>query len=104
MTAPEPPEPVTDTGNALLAPGPAKLHTGTAQATDGTTLGVVTIRTASATVTGFLMRDDVKAWADVLNGLHAQMGAGNLVVPAPGDLRNLANGISALKRQGRLPG
>jgi hypothetical protein len=103
-TPPEPPGPVTDAGNELLAPVLAKLHAGTVQASDGTTLGVVTIRTTSATVTAFLNASDVKAWADVLNGLAAQMGATSLVVPAPLDLAALQNGLSTLKRQGRFPG
>lgn len=103
-TPPEPLGPVTDTGNDLLAPTQAKLHTGTAQATDGSTLGVVTIRTTSATVTAFLTAADVGAWADVLNGLRAQLGATSLVVPAPGDLAALANGLGTLHRQGRFPG
>jgi hypothetical protein len=84
-----PDEPVTDPGNALLAPVLARLHTGTVRASDGSVYGVVTIRTTSATVTAYLAAGEVKTWADVLNGLHAQMGAGSLVVPAPGDLPQL---------------
>jgi hypothetical protein len=103
-TPPEPPAPVTDLGNDLIAPVLAKLHVGTAQASDGSTLGVVTVRTTSATVTAFLNAADVKAWADVLNGLAAQLGATSLVVPAPVDLRALSNGLDTLKRQGRFPG
>jgi hypothetical protein len=104
VTAPEPLAPVTDPGNELLAPALAKLHTGTAQASDGSTLGVVTIRTTSATVTAFLTAGDVKAWADVLNGLAVQMGAGSLVVPGPMDLGVLRNGLNTLARQRRFPG
>jgi hypothetical protein len=103
-TASEPPAPVTDPGNDLLAPALAKLHAGTVQASDGSTLGVVTIRTTSATVTAFLNASDVKAWADVLNGLAVQMGAASLVVPGPMDLGALQNGLSTLRRQGRLGG
>jgi hypothetical protein len=82
MTGPLPP--VADEANDLLAPAPAKLATGMSPRPGGGMIGVVTVRTTSATVTVFLQPGEVKEWADLLNGLHAQMGAGGLVIPAPG--------------------
>ncbi len=93
MGAPLPP--VADEGNEMLdrvlelaaATGrvpPAEMTTGVAEGMGGVRFGVMTVRTPSATVTVLLTPERVRAWADQLNGLHAQLGTSSLVVPGPG--------------------
>ena len=58
-----------DAANRLLAPGPAQLATGLIPGPAGW-LGVLTVRTTSATVTVMLDRKNVRGWEAML----AQLG------------------------------
>lgn len=68
-----------DAGNPLLGPCAARLETGTL-AVSGSQLGVVTIRTASTTLTVLLKAADVKVWAKLLTGLGDSMSSSGLTV------------------------
>lgn len=70
-----------DTGNPLLAPGSASLTTAEVMAQGGK-LGVATIRTASATLTAFLTREQMTEWGEMLIRQANQMGG--LIVAPPG--------------------
>jgi hypothetical protein len=72
--------PVIDLANTLLAPGTAHLLTGI-----NGQLGVITIRTSTATVTVQLPKADVLAWAGLLKELGDSMtaGSGLLVATTP---------------------
>lgn len=75
---------VTDTANTLLQPSPAALLTGTIDTQQGQ-YAIITIRTASTTLSIFLDKKDVQAWAGQLHGLAAQMTtAGLTVIRQPG--------------------
>jgi hypothetical protein len=69
-----------DEGNHLLSPGPAQLATGLIPGPAGW-LGVVTIRTTSATVTVMLDRKNVRGWGAMLGQLGDAMDGGG-----PGDV------------------
>jgi len=64
--------PPVDTGNMLLSGGPSQLTTALASTPDGQRL-ITTIRTQSATVTVFLAKEDVQAWAAKLQADADQM-------------------------------
>jgi hypothetical protein len=72
--------PLIDTGNQLLAPVNASLDAGTVTQPEGTKLAVITIRTASTTLTVMLDAPSYATWMQVLAGLQNQMGAGIQVV------------------------
>lgn len=77
MTTPEPTP--YDTSNALLAAGPAILTMSEVMTTTGK-LGVATIRTQSTTLSVFLPREDMQAWADAFQKQANQL-TGLLLVP-----------------------
>lgn len=68
-------------GNSLLSQVTARLETGSITQ-PGNTRGVLTIRTASTTLTVILTREDVRKWADVISSLADQLGAPRNVQPA----------------------
>lgn len=72
--------PPADTGNQLLAEGPAQLTTALVATPSGQRL-LLTIRTASATVTVFLQGPDAKKWAAQLSADASRMSGAGLVVP-----------------------
>jgi hypothetical protein len=72
--------PFVDPGNRLLAPVRADLETGTVHWPDGTRYAVVTIRTASVTLTVMLDAAGFATWMRVLTALQNTMGAGIQVV------------------------
>ena len=80
--------PLIDAGNQLLAPVPASLDAGTVIQPEGTKLAVVTIRTASTTLTVMLDAPSYATWMKVLTGLQDQLGAGIQVV-TPDQARSL---------------
>lgn len=85
MTGPQPPQPAPgfDPANTLLGEVPAQLATSLMQTPAGQRL-VLTIRTASTTVTVLLAQPDAKAWGANLSGLAARMSAAGLIVGGPG--------------------
>lgn len=94
---PHPQAPVlVDTGNTLLSRTDFQLSTGSIEAPGGT-LGVLTIRTPSTTLTLFLPGKDVKEWAGMLDDLAAQLDGTGLVKATPQDLSLLAQ----LAKRGR---
>lgn len=76
MTTPVPP---VDTGNHLLAEGPAQLTTTLVDTPTGQRLAL-TIRTPSATVTVFLGGADAKEWAVQLAADAGRMSGAGLIV------------------------
>lgn len=74
--------PFVDTGNQLLGPVPASLDAGTVTQPDGTKLVVITLRTASTTMTVMLTAGDFATWMKVLDGLRDTVGARIQVVTA----------------------
>lgn len=73
------PVPPVDQANALLAPTDAQLATGLVQTPQGQRM-VLTVRTASTTVTLFLSRDDADVWAESIRVAAGQMS--RLIVPS----------------------
>lgn len=73
------PQPLVDVGNELLTQVQARLDTGSL-ATPGGKTGVVTIRTASTTLTVFIGTADLRNWASLLSELADEMSGG--LVPA----------------------
>jgi hypothetical protein len=70
---------IIDTANTLLQPSPVVLFTGTTDTPQGQR-AIITIRTASTTLSIFLDKKDVQAWAGQLHGLAAQITASGLTV------------------------
>jgi hypothetical protein len=67
-----------DQNNPLLASGPARLDGGTIEFPQVGTLGVLSMRTASATVTAMLTADELHTWARFVDALADQVGGGRL--------------------------
>ena len=80
MTAPQS-VPLFDQGNPLLAPGPARLDTGTVSGPAGKA-GILTFRTASTTLTVTVAAEDLRNWARLMNELAASLGGGLTVASA----------------------
>jgi hypothetical protein len=79
MTTPPQPPPF-DQGNQLLAGGPAQLTVNEVMTAQGK-LASLTIRTTSTTLTVFLSREDLAAWATSMQRQSDAM-TGLLLVPA----------------------
>jgi hypothetical protein len=78
---------LVDPGNPLLAQVDVKLDTGTMwQAGAGGQIGVVTIRTASTTLTLMLTPEHVKTWAKLFTGLAESMSGSGLIVANGGQI------------------
>lgn len=93
---PHPQAPVlVDPGNPLLGKSSCRLETGAIEA-PGETLGVITVRTPTTTLTVFLSPADVRNWAGLLDGLARQLSGSGLVQASPQDLGLL----TALSRKG----
>lgn len=71
--------PPFDPANALTAPTPAQLATGTVRAADGRTLVAMCIRTPSSTTTVFLAPEDAEQWE--ANIRATRKGISPLIVP-----------------------
>lgn len=95
MTQPAPA--LYDAGNPLLAQVQARLDTGTIETTAGT-VGILTVRTPSTTLTVLLSAADLRSWADLVSGLADQVGGGTVVAATPLDIAALKN----LRGNGRL--
>ena len=80
--------PFVDTGNKLLGPVTASLDAGTVTQPDGTKLVVITLRTASTTMTVMLTAGDFATWMKVLDGLKDAAGA-RIQVVTPDQARQL---------------
>ena len=74
--------PVADPGNPLINKVPCKLDTGKAQTPIGE-LGVVTIRTATTTLTVLLDGNELKDWVKILTALSSQTSSNGLIVTGP---------------------
>lgn len=86
MTQPQQPA-LIDTGNPLLSGGPARLDTGSVWAEGGgTQVGVVTVRTTSATVSVMLTRAQLRSWAGLLTSLADSFSESGLMVAAAADV------------------
>jgi hypothetical protein len=75
MTTPNVPQ-FIDPNNPLLNGGPAKLDTGTIVGPEGKKVGVLTIRTASTTVTVLMAAENLNEWGDLIKDLAASLGGG----------------------------
>lgn len=82
MVTPQEPQ-AWDPSNALLGEGPAALSTALVETPQGQRL-VLTIRTASTTLTVLLAAADAKEWATQIKAIADQMSASGLIVAAPG--------------------
>ena len=68
-----------DQGNLLLAQVTARLDATVVTEPSEAPKGVLTIRTASTTLTVILGAEDVRMWGDIITGLAGQMGGpGNM--------------------------
>jgi hypothetical protein len=74
---------LVDAANPLLAETPAQLATALIETPQGQRL-VLTIRTASTTLSVLLGAGDAKTWATNLHAAAAQMSTSGLIVAAPG--------------------
>lgn len=83
MTAPQPDAAPVDVANPLLSEAPAALSTALMQTPQGQRL-VLTIRTASTTLSVLLGAGDAKTWATQIKAIADQMSASGLIVAAPG--------------------
>ena len=81
MSTPEP-QPV-DPSNPLLGEVPAALSLTLAETPKGQRM-VLTIRTASTTLSLFLAPADAKTWGAQIKAMADQMSASGLIVAAPG--------------------
>lgn len=70
-----------DSGNSLLAPVPARLETGTIESPSGK-LAVLTIRSATTTMTVMIGVKDLRNWTGILGALADSMAMSGSVVPA----------------------
>lgn len=68
-----------DQGNGLLAETPAQMSTALIQAPGGQRM-VLTVRTASTTMTVLLSREDARLWGRNITATADQMSAAGLVV------------------------
>jgi hypothetical protein len=65
-----------DPNNPLLNGGVARLDVGSITPPGQDQVGVVTVRTSSATVTVLMTAKNLREWADILTGLADQMDGG----------------------------
>jgi hypothetical protein len=100
----QPPSQLFDTGNPLLAQGPSRLETGSVSSPAGT-IGMITVRTASTTLTLFAAEADVREWATLLGELADTLGgSGGGIVPATAmDVAALTRQQQQLRRNGQRP-
>jgi hypothetical protein len=75
-----PPDPPCDPGNELLAGGASRLTGSLADTAEGQRF-MLTIRTASTTLSVFLTRDEARGWGESIIRLAASM---NGLAVAPG--------------------
>jgi hypothetical protein len=86
------PPPAYDPANPLFSPaaaGPSRIDTALLTATDGTKLGLVAIRTTSATVQAVLNGAQLREWADIIGGLADAVGGGKLATATMADVVTL---------------
>jgi hypothetical protein len=84
--------PAYDPANPLFNPGaagPSRLDTALLTAADGTRLGLVSVRTTSATVCVVLNGAQLREWADILGGLADAAGGGKLAAATMADVVTL---------------
>ena len=72
-----------DTGNPLLGRVQSRLETGSVQTPAGP-LAILTIRTASTTLTVLMTKDDLAIWIGVLQDQHDKLSAAGLITGTPG--------------------
>jgi hypothetical protein len=89
-----------DPYNQLLAAGPARLDGGTISAPDQPTQGVLTVRTASTTLTSLMSADDLDNWAKFITNLATQVRGGSVALQAASP-QDVATVHQAMQRQKR---
>ena len=93
-TPPGAPPAFIDVGNPLLAQVPARLDGGTIDIPGAGRMAVVTIRTASTTLSVVLSAEELGKWAQILSGMHASMNGAisGIVLPTAADVSRLERG------------
>lgn len=91
MTSPDPSQMCfLDVHNPLIGGGPARIDTGIIQHPDAGKMGVLTVRTSSATVTVLMGDSDLDNWADHIHQLaDALRGGPKLAAATMGDVAAL---------------
>lgn len=98
MTTPHPKATIlVDPGNTLLSKSSFTMDTGSIETLHDGTLGVITLRTPSATLTLFLTAEELREWAQMLTSVADQVGGNGLAKATPQDLSLLTQ----LARRGR---
>lgn len=82
MTMPQNPAQFLDQNNPLIATGPSRLDLGIISHPQSGKIGVVTVRTSSATVHSFMNAEEIGQWVDLLSGLKEALGGGTKLQPA----------------------
>lgn len=75
------PRPPFDIGNPVLGPGPFQMDLTPSSGASGPCL-IVTVRTSSATVTGFVTRDQAEEFGRLFGMAAAQLPVSGLIVPS----------------------
>lgn len=89
--------PFLDTGNPLLAQVPVRLECGTVTGQGTAATGVLTLRSATTTMSVLLSADDLRKWAKIISDLSESLGGSG-----PGLIKATAADISSLgKGNGR---
>ena len=88
---------LVDAGNALVAQVPTQIHSGSVMTPAGK-LGVVTLRTASTTMTVFLSGAELRSWATMLTGLADEV-TGGLVTASAADVAAVTQPPVAYRRR-----
>lgn len=79
-----------DVNNPLVSGGPARIDTGIIAHPEAGNLGVLTLRTGSATVTVLLNANDLDSWADHIKSLATSLRGGpKLAAATMGDVAAL---------------
>jgi hypothetical protein len=65
-----------DPGNPLLAQVPVQLDAGTVTGAGPDPVAILTIRTASTTLSVLLGAEELGKWSEIISGLHASLNGG----------------------------
>jgi hypothetical protein len=89
--------PFVDMGNTLLTQVQSQLDTGSVTTPAGK-IGLITIRTASTTLTVFLGADDLRQWSELLAALANELTSG-LMQATIADVAAVAQPLAAYRRR-----
>lgn len=82
-----------DAANPLLAQVPTRMDSGTIDIPGSGKVAIVTIRTASTTLSVIMSAEELRTWSDILSRLAASMpGGSGIVVPSAAETVALARG------------